>query len=83
MPQAHSLGCRQDATRARVGAVHARAGGQADGVRLRLTVEIFGAAWRTAFLSRTTRGGEGGRAGLGERVDAAFAGLPAALTEPA
>ncbi|MGW4372685.1 hypothetical protein ACWEJ7_03340 [Streptomyces albidoflavus] len=60
-----------------------RAGGQADEVRLRLTVEIFGAASRTAFLSWMTRGGEGGRVGLGERVDAFVAELPAVLTEPA
>ncbi|MFB8417215.1 hypothetical protein ACFC63_17085 [Streptomyces albidoflavus] len=81
--QAYSLGYRQDAARALAGAVHTRAGGQADEVRLRLTVKIFVAASRTPFLSWTSRGGEGGRAGLGERVDAAFAGLPAVLTEPA
>ncbi|MFE7675688.1 hypothetical protein ACFU5N_26210 [Streptomyces albidoflavus] len=72
MLQAHSLGCRQDATRALAGAVHTRVGGQADEVRLRLTVEIFVAAWRTAFLSWTTRGGEGGRRPLRRAAGGAY-----------
>ncbi|GAA2559470.1 MULTISPECIES: hypothetical protein [Streptomyces] len=49
-------------------------------MRLRLTVEIFVAAWRTASLHWTTQEGPGGRDGLTRAVDEAFAEIPAALT---
>ncbi|MEU7264088.1 TetR/AcrR family transcriptional regulator [Streptomyces sp. NEAU-PBA10] len=62
-PQAHSLGYRQDTTRALVSTVYARADGQGDEVRLRLTVEIFVAAWRITFLFWTGRRGAARRPG--------------------
>jgi AcrR family transcriptional regulator len=77
---AHSLGYCQDTTRALIEAVNGRAGDDVDGTRLRLTVEIFVAAWRTASLRWTARGGDGGREGLTNLVEETFAELPAALT---
>ncbi|MGA5428477.1 TetR/AcrR family transcriptional regulator [Streptomyces koyangensis] len=82
--QVHSQGYCQNTTDALVGTVNARVGTgtgtDTDGVRLRLTVEIFVAAWRTASLHWTTQGGPGGRDGLTRAVDEAFAEIPAALT---
>ncbi|MEE1753207.1 TetR/AcrR family transcriptional regulator [Streptomyces sp. SP18CS02] len=81
--QAHSLGYCQDTTRAIVETLNGRAGEDVNEVRLRLTVEIFVAAWRTASLRWTALGGDGGRDGLTELVEETFAELPAALTSPA
>lgn len=78
--QAHSLGYCQDTTRALVKAVSGSAGADADEVRLRLAVEIFVAAWRTASLHWTAQGGRGGRDGLMKLVEETFAEIPAALT---
>ncbi|MGA5005121.1 TetR/AcrR family transcriptional regulator [Streptomyces koyangensis] len=82
--QVHSQGYCQNTTDALVETVNARVGTgtgtDPDGVRLRLTVEIFVAAWRTASLHWTTQGGPGGRDGLTRAVDEAFAEIPAALT---
>ncbi|MGA4855664.1 TetR/AcrR family transcriptional regulator [Streptomyces koyangensis] len=82
--QVHSQGYCQNTTDALVETVNARVGTgtgtDTDGVRLRLTVEIFVAAWRTASLHWTTQGGPGGRDGLTRAVDEAFAEIPAALT---
>ncbi|MEV0649595.1 TetR/AcrR family transcriptional regulator [Phytomonospora sp. NPDC050363] len=77
--QAHSLGYCQDTTKAMVETVGGRAG-DLDEVRLRLTVEIFVAAWRTASLRWTSQRGRGGRAALTRLVEETFAELPAALT---
>ncbi|MET7508208.1 TetR family transcriptional regulator [Streptomyces albidoflavus] len=78
--QVHSQGYCQHTTDALVETVNARVHTRADEVRLRLTVEIFVAAWRTASLHWTTRGGQGGRAGLTQAIDRTFAEIPAALT---
>ncbi|MFJ4324630.1 TetR/AcrR family transcriptional regulator [Streptomyces tricolor] len=78
--QSHSLGYCQDTTRAMVETVTERARGDIDEVRLRLTVEIFVAAWRTASLRWTAQGGRGGRDGLMKLVEETFALLPDALT---
>ncbi|MFB8415487.1 TetR/AcrR family transcriptional regulator [Streptomyces albidoflavus] len=80
--QVHSQGYCQNTTDALVETVNARVGTGTgtDGVRLRLTVEIFVAAWRTASLHWTTQGGPGGRDGLTRAVDETFAEIPAALT---
>lgn len=88
--QVHSQGYCQNTTDALVETVNARVGtgtgtdtdtdDQADEVRLRLTVEIFVAAWRTASLHWTTQGGPGGRDGLTQVIDETFAEIPAALT---
>lgn len=78
--QAHSLGYCQDTTRTLIEAVNGRAGDNVDEVRLRLTVEIFVAAWRTASLRWTALGGDGGRDGLTKLVQETFAEIPAALT---
>ncbi|ACZ87878.1 TetR/AcrR family transcriptional regulator [Streptosporangium roseum] len=81
--QAHSLGYCQDTTRALVEAVSGRSGTDIDEVRLRLTVEIFVAAWRTASLRWTAQGGHGGREALTKLVEETFAEIPAALTSSA
>jgi AcrR family transcriptional regulator len=78
--QSHSLGYCQDTTRAIVETVTARARADVDGVRLRLTVEIFVAVWRTASLHWTAQGGRGGRDGLMKLVEETFALIPDALT---
>ncbi|MFG3138046.1 TetR/AcrR family transcriptional regulator [Streptomyces sp. NPDC048211] len=77
--QAHSLGYCQDTTRALIEGVKGRAGDRVNEVRLRLTVEIFVAAWRTASLRWTACGGNGDRDGLTKLVEETFAELPAAL----
>ncbi|MEU8692870.1 hypothetical protein [Streptomyces sp. NPDC048665] len=58
----------------------ARSGVGVDEVRLRLTVEIFVAAWHTASLHWTAQGGRGGRDGLMKLVEETFAMIPDALT---
>ncbi|MFE4453035.1 TetR/AcrR family transcriptional regulator [Streptomyces sp. NPDC056796] len=80
--QSHSLGYCHDTTRALIDAVHSGSGTGEDvhEVRLRLTVEIFVAAWRTASLRWTAQGGAGGRDGLVRLVEETFAEIPAALT---
>ncbi|WP_261986043.1 hypothetical protein [Microbispora sp. CSR-4] len=60
--QAHSLGYCHDTTLALVNVVSGRA--DVDEVRVRLAVEIFVAAWRTASLRWTVQGGHGGRDAL-------------------
>ncbi|GAA2294957.1 TetR family transcriptional regulator [Nonomuraea roseoviolacea subsp. roseoviolacea] len=81
--QAHSLGYCHDTTRALVEVVSGRPGADVDPWRLRLSVEIFVAAWRTASLRWTAQGGHGGRDTLMKLVEETFADLPAALTSPA
>ncbi|GAA2734446.1 TetR/AcrR family transcriptional regulator [Streptomyces nogalater] len=78
--QAHSLGYCQDTTRAMVETLAGRSGAGVDDSRLRLTVEIFVAAWRTACLRWTAQGGEGGRDGLTRLIEQTFALIPDALT---
>ncbi|MFF9280185.1 TetR/AcrR family transcriptional regulator [Streptomyces griseosporeus] len=78
--QAHSLGYCQDTTHALVEAVYGSAGAGVGEVRVRLTVEIFVAAWRTACLRWTAQGGAGGRDALRKLVEETFAEIPAALT---
>ncbi|WP_326820515.1 TetR/AcrR family transcriptional regulator [Streptosporangium sp. NBC_01756] len=81
--QAHSLGYCQDTTRALVEAVGNRSDTDIDEVRLRLIVEIFVAAWRTASLRWTAQGGHGGRDALTKLVEETFAEIPAALASSA
>lgn len=81
--QAHSLGYCQDTTRALVEAVGNRSDTDIDEVRLRLIVEIFVAAWRTASLRWTAHGGHGGRDALTKLVEETFAEIPAALVSSA
>ncbi|MEQ4725923.1 TetR/AcrR family transcriptional regulator [Nonomuraea sp. B19D2] len=81
--QAHSLGYCQDTTRALVKVVSGRSGTDVEEVRLRLTVEIFVAAWRTASLRWTAQGGHGGRDTLTKLVEETFAEIPAALASSA
>ncbi|MFC0600236.1 TetR/AcrR family transcriptional regulator [Streptomyces palmae] len=78
--RAHSLGYCQDTTCALVTTVIGAAGTEVDEERLRLTVEIFVAAWRTASLRWTAQAGQGGREGLMRRIEETFAKLPEALT---
>ncbi|MFI1628994.1 TetR/AcrR family transcriptional regulator [Streptomyces noursei] len=78
--QSHSLGYCHDTTGAIVQAVTERSGADVDAVRLRLTVEIFVAAWHTASLHWTAQGGRGGRDGLTKLVEETFAKIPDALT---
>ncbi|MBX7550434.1 TetR/AcrR family transcriptional regulator [Streptomyces sp. NPDC004232] len=78
--QAHGLGYCQDTTQTIVETVTARSGVGVDEVRLRLTVEIFVAAWHTASLHWTAQGGRGGRDGLMKLVEETFAMIPDALT---
>ncbi|MEU7690950.1 hypothetical protein OHB01_29315 [Microbispora hainanensis] len=79
--QAHSLGYCHDTTLALVNVVSGRA--DVDEVRVRLAVEIFVAAWRTASLRWTVQGGHGGRDALLNLVEETFAKVPAALACPA
>ncbi|MEV0230146.1 TetR/AcrR family transcriptional regulator [Nonomuraea sp. NPDC050786] len=81
--QAHSLGYCHDTTRALVEVVSGRSESDIDEVRLRLTVEIFVAAWRTASLCWTAQGGHGGREALAKLVEETFAEIPAALAASA
>lgn len=81
--QTHSMGYCQDTTRALVRTVNASAGVVTDELRLPLTVEIFVAAWRTASMHWSVRGGRGGRDGLMKLVEETFAKIPAALTSSA
>ncbi|GGX20746.1 hypothetical protein GCM10010341_47630 [Streptomyces noursei] len=78
--QSHSLGYCHDTTGAIVQTVTERSGTDVDAVRLRLTVEIFVAAWHTASLHWTAQGGRGGRDGLTKLVEETFAKIPDALT---
>ncbi|MEV6809035.1 TetR/AcrR family transcriptional regulator [Streptomyces sp. NPDC017405] len=81
--QSHGLGYCQETTRAIVDTVTERSGAGVDEIRLRLTVEIFVAAWHTASLHWTAQGGQGGRDGLMKLVEETFARIPEALTCPA
>ncbi|MUN37369.1 TetR family transcriptional regulator [Actinomadura litoris] len=81
--QAHSLGYCQDTTRALVAVVSGRSDAGVEEWRLRLAVEIFVAAWRTASLRWTAQGGRGDRGALMELVEETFAAIPAALTATA
>ncbi|MDR8411446.1 TetR family transcriptional regulator [Nonomuraea sp. 3-1Str] len=81
--QAHSLGYCQDTTRALVEVVSGRSETGVDEWEVRLAVEIFVAAWRTACLRWTAHGGHGGRDTLTKMVEETFAEIPAALTSTA
>ncbi|MET7461755.1 TetR family transcriptional regulator [Nonomuraea sp. NPDC005501] len=81
--QAHSLGYCQDTTRALVEVVSGRSETGVDEWEVRLAVEIFVAAWRTASLRWTAHGGHGGRDTLTKMVEETFAEIPAALTSTA
>ncbi|MEU3527931.1 TetR/AcrR family transcriptional regulator [Streptomyces sp. NPDC038707] len=76
--RSHSLGYCQDTTQAIVETLAGRSG--ADEMRLRLTVEIFVAAWHTVCLHWTARGGQGDREGLTGIIEQTFALIPDALT---
>ncbi|MGW1597545.1 TetR/AcrR family transcriptional regulator [Streptomyces sp. NPDC002343] len=80
--QSHGLGYCQDTTRDIVETLAGRAGAdtEADALRLRLTVEIFVAAWHTVCLHWTAQGGRGGRDGLTHLVEQTFTLIPDALT---
>ncbi|RJL26481.1 TetR/AcrR family transcriptional regulator [Bailinhaonella thermotolerans] len=57
----------------------AAATGLADGLRLRLAVEVTIAAWHTASLTWSEAGGPDGRRGLIRHLDEAFSALPDVL----
>ncbi|WP_067818446.1 TetR/AcrR family transcriptional regulator [Actinomadura kijaniata] len=74
--QAHSLGYCNDTTQALIAGAGARLGLDVGDARLRMVVELAIAAWRTAALAWTGKGGEGGRAGLVRAVEETFAVAP-------
>jgi AcrR family transcriptional regulator len=78
--QSHSLGYCQDTTQAIAETLAGRSGAGAGELRLRLTVEIFVAAWHTVCLHWTAQGGQGGREGLTRIIEQTFALIPDALT---
>jgi AcrR family transcriptional regulator len=81
--RSHGLGYCQDTTTAIVATLAGRSGAGTDALRLRLTVEIFVAAWHTVCLHWTAQGGRGGRDGLAHLVEQTFALIPDALARTA